>query len=434
MTTRIQLHLPLSLVLLAGSLPACDWILNNRDDPNHCPDRPGNNCSSDGEISCASDRDCPDDTAVCDVSGARICVQCTPDQHAACIDETPVCIDNACRPCTAHDQCASRVCLADDGGACAAPEDVAYLQEGGTGTECSLARPCGSLATAVNAGARYIKIAAGLVVNSGATTIEGRAITILGDPGAALDRNGDGPLLRVRGEDTHVALRDLTISGATGPDAAAIELEPAGGSASLSLARVTVEGNEGLGLSATGGAVTIARSTFQGNAQGGIDLGPSARFDITNTFIVRNGNDLTSVFGGVRIEAVSAGANRFEFNTVVDNRAAARGVTRGSGVICDIVDFPAANNIIARNRIGASATAPNAQTLGVCTYPTSKIQHDVASLGFASPDEPPFSYKLSEGSAAIDQATTTSPVAIDHEGDPRPRGAQKDIGADELGR
>jgi hypothetical protein len=40
--------------------------------------------------------------------------------------------------------------------------------------------------------------------------------------------------------------------------------------------------------------------------------------------------------------------------------------------------------------------------------------------------------EASSGSSAIDQATTPSPVVIDADGDARPQGAQKDIGADEY--
>jgi hypothetical protein len=54
---------------------------------------------------------------------------------------------------------------------------------------------------------------------------------------------------------------------------------------------------------------------------------------------------------------------------------------------------------------------------------------------FEHPDPPGIlSYKLMPGSTAIDQATTPSEIAVDHEGEPRPSGAGKDIGADELQR
>ena len=59
------------------------------------------------------------------------------------------------------------------------------------------------------------------------------------------------------------------------------------------------------------------------------------------------------------------------------------------------------------------------------------MQDDVAGLNFES-TQLPYSYKLLVGSSAIDVALTASTVDIDADGDHRPQGAQKDIGADEY--
>ena len=68
-------------------------------------------------------------------------------------------------------------------------------------------------------------------------------------------------------------------------------------------------------------------------------------------------------------------------------------------------------------------------------YPSSRIQNNVTELMFEHPDPPgTLSYNLLLGSAAIDQATTPSDIVVDFEGQPRPSGPGKDIGADELQR
>jgi hypothetical protein len=41
-------------------------------------------------------------------------------------------------------------------------------------------------------------------------------------------------------------------------------------------------------------------------------------------------------------------------------------------------------------------------------------------------------YKLKAGSTAIDAATTAVELSVDNDGDSRPQGPQKDIGADEY--
>jgi len=153
----------------------------------------------------------------------------------------------------------------------------------------------------------------------------------------------------------------------------------------------------------------------------------NATFVITNNFVFRNGDQDSGSFGGINLAVATAGPSRLELNTIVDNRARS-GATRSGGVICDIVGFVAANNVIARNSVGGNSTAATAQTLGVCVYPTSKIQADVVGLSFSSPDTSPFDYHVSMGSSVIDQAAS----AIDVDGDGRPQGAANDIGADEV--
>lgn len=404
-------------------------------EPNYCEDVPvTHNCLDkiDADTSCSSNAQCSGATPVCDVGGTKMCVQCTTDDEMACSGATPVCgATNTCERCTMHAQCSSNVCLPD--GSCSDGGNVAYVAANGSGSACTKAMPCGTLAAAIGTSKPIVKIAAGLVKDTTTTTIDGKAVTILADPGAKLDRDGDGPIVEVRSANADVKIYDLEVTGASGVSGAdGLQLTPNGGTPKLALTRVNVTANQGGGITCTGGALTISQSTVSTNQGGGISVtGTGATFDITNSFIFRNGDPDNGTFGGVNLGIATAGSNRFEFNTVVDNRASA-GATRVGGVLCDIAAFAAANNIVARNSVGGSTTGTNAQTLGGCTYPTSKIQNDVSGLALASPDMAPYSYKLTTGSSAIDQATTSSPIVVDYDGDVRPQGPQKDIGADEL--
>ncbi len=425
----VRLLSALAWLLIAATAGAC-----YEDSAWYCEDRAYMNCGNPpGTFPCKTKDDCSaqEGQASCtepDEDGFGICVQCTPTDATSCAAATPVCgMDNLCRACGKHADCASAVCLAD--GSCGSEASIAYVAPNGTGTACSKAAPCGTMVAAVMTGKAIIKVATGLVKSSQPTLIDGRAVTIFAEEGAKIDRDTeDGPVLRVQGR-SDVKIYDLEITGASGNGANGIDLD-ASGAPKLALMRVKLTGNQGLGLLAQGGEVTLSQSTISGNIGGGISVS-NATFDITNNFIYRNGNSTGTTIGGVNFAVAAAASNRFEFNTVVDNEIATS-TTSSGGVLCDITGFAASNNIIARNFVNRVSAAANANTLGQCTHPSSKVVADLGELKFLAPDMPPFNYHLAVGSSAIDQATTASPVVIDADGDPRPQGAQKDLGADEY--
>lgn len=415
----------LLVVFLAA--PACKTR-----DRYYCEGAPNDNCLlADADLTCSSSSQCPGERPVCDVGGSGVCVQCTPAEREACGPTTPACRDNTCQACVAHAECPdSNVCLPD--GSCGDDANVAYVDPAGTdNASCTNAMPCTLVSKALATNRPYVKLTG--TTDEAVTIDSGRVVTFLADPGAKLTRtSGTGPIVTVRDNGTSLAVYDLSISDApNSPSGIGIVIPTAAGAPTMTLTRVKVTNNPGGGISASGGSLAVSQSTLSGNAGGGISItGVGATFSIVNNYIFRNGDQDMGTFGGVNLGVASAGASRFEFNTVVDNRAAS-GATRGGGLVCDIIGFAAPNNIIARNSVGGSTSASTAQTLGACTYPTSRVQDDVSTLGFASPDNAPFSYKVTAGSSAIDQAATPSAVGIDHDGDARPQGQEKDIGADE---
>jgi hypothetical protein len=428
--------------------------------PNYCEGNPHDDCRlmwdaphNDGPTACSTSAQCMAPTAVCDTS-AGTCVQCIAGaEEDACTGTTPVCGENhACRGCTAHAECESLACLPD--GSCAAASAVAYVSSSASGSDCTQTDPCPLLKDAIAKNRPYVKIAANGAANDSATVvIDGKVVTILAEPNAVLDRDGDGPVLEVRSANADVAIYDLHVTGATGLSGGhGLVLTPNGGQPKLTLVRGKVDNNQGGGISSSGGTLTVSQSTVSGNTGGGISssggtltvsqstvsgntgggisvTGTGVTFDITNTYIFRNGDQDTGAYGGVNLGIATAGTNRFEFNTVVDNRAA----INSGGVICNVAAFTGPNNIISRNSLGGDPTAANAQTFGACTYPTSAVQNDHAGLLFEQPDSPgPFNYRLKANSSAIDQGTTPSSIVVDHDGDTRPTGAAKDMGADEY--
>jgi hypothetical protein len=96
------------------------------------PDNRNMSVCSDGDaLPCTSNAQCTPTAAVCDLGVTNLCVQCTTSDNP-CAAAMPVCVANQCQKCTMHAQFpASNACLPD--GSCANPDDVAYVQAGGTG-------------------------------------------------------------------------------------------------------------------------------------------------------------------------------------------------------------------------------------------------------------------------------------------------------------
>ncbi len=326
-----------------------------------------NNCAEvDAAVpsGCTSSAECAAPTAVCDVGGTATCVACTAGEASACTGTTPVCgADNTCGGCTSHAACAaSDVCLPT--GACADAATVAYVAPGGSGTTCTQAAPCGTLSAALLTDRAIVKFAAGVVKDTAPTVIDGRTVTILAAPGAVLDRDLDGPILEVRNANANVSVYDVEVSGATGTSGAnAVQLVGNGGSPQLRLERVTVRGNAGVGITASGGTLTVTGSTVSGNQGagitasggtltvtgstvsgnqgtgitasggtltvtgstltqnqgGGLDMTALGVVTLMNNVVHHNGNNVTTEVGGLRLRPMAG--SKVEFNTIVDNQA-----------------------------------------------------------------------------------------------------------------
>ncbi|HEY0991831.1 MAG TPA: hypothetical protein VGD80_32495 [Kofleriaceae bacterium] len=398
-------------------------------EPDAAPDTP-----IDGPTLCTANSDCQGSAGnpVCDLNDTKMCVQCTLTDNP-CLMAMPICLNKQCNKCTQHAQCMSNVCLSD--GTCADETKVAYVAPGGTGSECTKTAPCGTLAAGLNKSLSIVKIAAGTIADGNKTTIDGKTVTILAERGAKLNRTSSGVILEITNDGADVQIFDLEISGGTSPSAA-ISV-PMGGMPKLSLTRVTIGGNQGLGIFASAGTLTMSRCVVQQNDGGGVQvIGNTSVFDISDSFIVHNGHAINNAsdVGGAALTPNTIGS-RFERNTVAFNEN--NGSTFRAGVSCNGAMARAGGNLIYRNTepdgTGGPKTDATTQNGGACQFGNSLvIVTDGGNLGFKSPASAPYDFHLTgtSPSTVVDAAGACSGIDVD--GDMRPIGGACDFGADEY--
>lgn len=395
----------------------------------YCIDPPEGVCQE----QCTDDSQCPGNgqAATDRYCASGTCTECRDAND--CSGSTPTCsAEGKCVACTQHAQCNTGVCT--DAGTCASAADVAYVDVTGSPTsDCSATSACSTIERALaQLPARlYILVSPGTYTRGGPLVILDRRHVIgRGIPRPAIDRSDDGPILTTQGT-ADVHLENLQLSGATGApgedgtalDGYAIYCKAMVGSPVVTLVDVIVTNNR-RGLIGRQCKVDVTRSTFS-NMTYGIELvDVVARIDrstFENTVADLDGGLFTvtnNVFArtpgiGVSLNSEQAG-NVIEFNTFVED-----------AVSCDMIvptAFP--NNIFARSGDPASST---------CSFPGSIIAPtDISALKLKHPDSAPYDYHLMPGSSAIDTAVGTTSLNHDFDGDVRPKGAGRDVGADEA--
>ncbi|HEU4614336.1 MAG TPA: choice-of-anchor Q domain-containing protein [Kofleriaceae bacterium] len=378
---------------------------------------------------CASDPDC-DSSPVgpyCEPD-THYCVECYLPEHCAANPDKKFCdLDTfSCRSCVEHADCASNACLPD--GTCGNDSTVAYVDPAApaTNTTCTLAEKCSTVAAALLTKRPYVKMQG--AISEAVPALAGTVVTFLADPGTTLARPTSGVVFDIN-NGSDVAIYDLAITG-NGDKGVLVDKSTA------RLVRTSITGcnkKDNRAIEAKmSSTLIVSRATVVANVGGGIFTDATSTYNITNSFLVRNGADDSAV-GGASLGATSSGLNRFEMNTIIDNRVSA---TANAGGLYCATSLPAPNNLIVRNYANGLLGVINANKPGIggCNLDDSVIgsESDLASFAFVMPDgSGPWDYHIGPGSMAIDRGVT-SDIALDVDGDARPFNGKFDVGADEY--
>jgi hypothetical protein len=406
----------------------------NKDNPYYCEENPDHNCTIDGgtangdtPMACTSADDCSGTLPAC--NGVGVCVACTATDIGACSGTKPQCSTmNTCRGCTMNSECTSGACMPD--GSCADAATALYATPSGGATTCTTADKCSIEQAFVLASStqKLIVLDPGMYSTAG-TISTAKEVTVLGRDATIYKAGAGNEVLSLTGGAKLTIFYATIKNGDDGTVGHGIGCT----SSKLTARFVTIQENDANGVNAVGCDVTIDRSTFWANGAGAISLAGAAQpFSVTNNVIYQNGSTVSALFGGVKLTYTgSPSTAQLEFNTIIDNMAKT-GSGNSGGIVCGSSTFPIANNIVARNVLGTSTTATDAQKYGDCVPMTSLIQADVVDLAFTNATTYPYVLKIGATSTAKDAATTASTVTVDFEGDDRPQNGQKDIGADEY--
>jgi hypothetical protein len=314
-----------------------------------------------------------------------------------------------------------------------------YVATTGTGTTCTMASPCKNIQAAIDlhtATRNIIHIAAGAYVES--LVIRGGApVTLLGDH-VDVSPSRDTSVVTIEG-DLDVTLVGLDLHGGKGRVSDASETngiacvingtrEP-----KLTLQRVAIHDNAGIGIRLSRCQLVLERSMIRNNHKGGVLT--TTGFEVRNTFIVDNGADGDfGSHGGLDVIGSAAVSSVFEFNTVANNRsiAAGTGVNVGastahftSNIVFGNAPVTGTGNEVFGGRWSHSMFGGNTVPLDVDPSNNTNVAKDPKFQGATD-------YHLASGSPAIDQGDPQSTLAIDWDGDARPIGPRRDIGADEA--
>ena len=377
---------------------------------------------------------------VCATTGA--CVECGAATDCAAAGKTCDTATNTCVACKANSECTSDACRAD--GSCALATDIVHVDNkngacvggahAGTAADpfCQVAEAFGATQSTIvvaGSGTDYNAIVM--------TTGLDKAIVGPGRDAAAVARfaqpTKSGVLVNPAAGTAKLSLAGVVLVGSSGgTDAPGVACtQSPGTTAVLSLARSTIMSSGGVALKASDCNITLDADDIHNNGLGGVSIS-GGTYSITNNLIALNGNVGTATVPGVKLDANATGT--FAFNTIAKNF-----VSAGVGGI----DCSAAPHAITGSIVVQTTAVAGSQFAGACTFTdvvagTTETAANTTKLdpAFVSPanlrlDGAAGPAKTANDACCIDKVGTAT---NDHDVDQnhRPRGTSWDIGAFEA--
>jgi len=229
-------------------------------------------------------------------------------------------------------------------------------------------------------------------------------------------------LITVSGTTTNLTLVDIALVGAANNNDG-VQLYSTANTVKVSLLRCAVTGVGGYGIETSHGEVDIDRSSITNNVSGLVLS--SSIYHVKNTIIMNNFGSSSSSVGGVYL---SQGSGTIDFSTIISNvgpLGSSKGINcNGSaGVITNTIAYNNANSQTS-NDANCSYTYSNFYPSDANT-PTGNNNMSVNPLVDATGH-------LMAASPMKDAGDPAAMLKIDWDGDDRPQGPRRDIGADEL--
>ena len=355
---------------------------------------------------CASDMECTARSTMtpphCDIMGTKTCVECTTSAQCTADPKKPICVKNACAPCTSDMQCKDKsatgpgVCMFHQDGHCATDAETLYVQKpsagctgaGGPGTSASpFCVPQAAFDMAATMPAKTLIVLRGptTLANVEAAPAHGTELSVIGQNNAQISPGANVGIHLV-------------------------------GDASLYVRGVTVLNGADIGIKAEQNTtLRMDRVYVYNNALGGLVLA-KASFEIVNSIFDSNGPGVVGAagFGGVYVGTPPTGKlARFNFNTVVNNK--------DKGMACESMSTSMGGLLLSGNATGVESVNCGIDMMTSQSGGTPMFQSGTND------------YHLTKTSPCTDFAKGITPTPIDdYDGNARPSGAAADCGAYEL--